>query len=145
MDGHSAWVGSPDSSCGRGVDTAMDTFKKFYPSLLEILPVDVLTIQLFSKNLLSDDHKDKLGSLAASKATNKEKATYFLDAVIAPGLRIGFTKQFDEMLVIMANSDNPPVKFLASEITKSRTPTEAHGEDTHSQGEYCVCVYFINN
>ena len=114
----------------------MNTFKKFYPSLLEILPVDVLTIQLFSKNLLSDTHKDKLDSLAASKAINrKEKAKYFLDEVITPGLRIKYTEQFDEMLVIMEDSDDPPVKFLASEITKSLTPTEAHREDTHFQGE----------
>ena len=73
MDGHSACVGSPESSCGRGMDTAMDTFKKFYSSLLEILPVNVLTIQLFSKNLLSDTHKDKLDSLPASKAMSRKK------------------------------------------------------------------------
>ena len=44
-------------------------------------------------------------------------------------------EQFDEMLVTMANSDDPPVKFLASEITKSLTSTEADREDTHFQGE----------
>ena len=119
----------------RALDTAMDTFKKFYPKLLEILPVDVLTIQFFAKNLLSNDHKGKLDSLSASKAMNKEKAKYFLDEVIEPGLRIKYTEQFDEMLVIMANSDEPPVKFLANEIIKSCIPAGAHREDTHFHGE----------
>ena len=117
----------------------MDAFRKFYPSLQEILPVDVLTTQFFAKGLLSNAHKEKLDGLSATRAINKEKAKVFLDEVIAPGLRIGYMQQFDEMLVIMTNSDEPPVKFLASEITKSRnsnvTPTGAHNEDTHFQGD----------
>ena len=117
----------------------MDAFKKFYPSIQEILPVDVLTTQFFAKGLLSNAHKEKLDGLSATRATNKDKAKFFLDEVIAPGLRIGYTQQFDEMLIIMMNSDEPPVKFLASEITKSQnsnvTPAGAHSEDNHFQGE----------
>ena len=117
----------------------MDAFKKFYPSLQEILPVDVLTTQFFAKGLLSNAHKEKLDGLSTAKAINREKAKYFLDEVIAPGLKIGYMQQFDEMLKIMTNSDEPPVKFLASEITQSRnsnvTPAEAHSQDTHFQGE----------
>ena len=121
----------------------MDAFKKFYPSLQEILPVDVLTTQFFAKGLLSNAHKEKLDGLSATRAMNKEKAKFFLDEVIAPGLKIGYTQQFDEMLAIMTNTDEPPVKFLASEITKSRnsnvTPVGANSEETHFQGEY-LCV-----
>ena len=117
----------------------MDTYKKFYPSLQEILPVDVLSTQFFAKGLLSNGHKEKLDGLSATRAVNKEKAKFFLDEVIAPGLKIGYMQQFDEMLVIMTNSDEPPVKFLASEIIKSRnssvTPAGAHSEDTHFQGQ----------
>ena len=117
----------------------MDTFKKFYPSLLEILPVDFLTTQFYAKGLLSSTHKEKLDGLSTSRAINKEKAKFFLDEVIAPGLKISYMQQFDEMLVIMMNNDEPLVKFLASEITKLRnsdiTPTGAHGEHTHLQGE----------
>ena len=123
----------------------MDTFKTFYPSLQEILPVDVLTTQFFAKGLLSSTRKEKLDGLAAARATHKEKAKFFLDEVIAPGLKIGYMQQFDEMLVIMANTDEPPVKYLANVITKSRnsnvTSTGAHSEDTHFQGEWlCACV-----
>ena len=117
----------------------MDTFKKFYPSLQEILPVDVLTTQFFAKRLLANSHKEKLDGLSAARAINKEKAKFFLDEVIAPGLKIGYMQQFDEMLAIMTSSDEPPVKFLASEITKSRnsnvTPAGVYSEDTHFQGE----------
>ena len=117
----------------------MDTFKKFYPSLQEVLPVDVLTTQFFAKGLLSNTRKEKLDGLTTATVTNKEKTKFFLDEVIAPGLKIGYVQQFDEMLVIMANSDEPPVKFLASEITKSRnsnvTPTGTHSEVTYFQGE----------
>ena len=117
----------------------MDTFKKFYPSLLEILPVDVLATQFFAKGLLSNAHKEKLDGLSTARVINKQKAKYFLDEVIAPGLKIGYMQQFDEMLMIMTNSDEPPVKFLASEITKSNnnniTPAGAHSQNTHFQGE----------
>ena len=117
----------------------MDTFKKYYPKLLEVLPVDVLTTQFFAKRLLSNAHKEKLDGLSTARVINKEKAKYFLDEVIAPGLKIGYMQQFDEMLMIMTNSDEPPVKFLATEITKSRnsivTPTGAHSEDTRFQSE----------
>ena len=113
----------------------MDTYKKFYPSLQEILPVDVLSTQFFAKGLLSNTRKEKLDGLA----TDKEKAKFFLNEVIAPGLKIGYMQQFDEMLVIMTNSDEPPVKFLASEIMKSRNssviPAGANSEDTHFQGQ----------
>ena len=98
----------------------MDVFKRFYPDLLEILPVDDLVIKFFAKDLLSGTHKDKLDGLSTARATNKEKAKYFLDNVIGPGLKIGFMQQFDEMLLIMAKSDDPSVKFLGNEITKSR-------------------------
>ena len=110
----------------------MDTFKKFYPNLLGILPVDVLTTQFFSKSLLSGNHKENLDGLLAAKATHRVKAKYFLDEVIAPGLKIGYRQLFDEMLAIMKDSDDPTVRSLANEIL---APTGTHDQDTHSQGE----------
>ena len=134
----------------------MDLFKRFYPNLLEILPVDDLLTQFYSKDLLSGAHKDKLDGLSAARATNKDRAKYFLDNVIGPGLKIGFMKQFDEMLLIMAKSDDPSVKFLASKITKSRecsyvtphpTATAAQGGRSHGfhpQGKYnCACAVLL--
>ena len=43
---------------------------------------------------------------------------YFLDRVIKPDVEIEYTGQFDEMLKVLENSDDPPVKFLAGEIKK---------------------------
>ena len=88
-----------------------DAFKEFYPKLLEILPVDRLITQFYSKQLLSSDHKSRLDALS----THKERTKYFLDEV-EPSVKIDFTDKFDEMLVIMANSDDPAVKFLAKNI-----------------------------
>ena len=65
--------------------------------------------------MLSSSHKDRLQALA----TKKERAKYFLDEVIEPGLQVGYMDQFDEMLAVMVKSDDPLVKFLANEI-KSR-------------------------
>lgn len=93
---------------------AKDGFKEFYSKLLEVLPISLLISQFYTKALLSDDHKNKLDTLTSSK----ERAEYFLDRVIKPGLQIDFTKQFDEMLLIMQNSDDPPVKYLADEVMK---------------------------
>ena len=95
--------------------TTEDIFKEFYPKLLGVLPIDCLIPQLYSKQLLSSNHKDRLQALT----TKKERAKYFLDEVIEPGLQVGYMDQFDEMLAIMMKSDDPLVKFLANEI-KSR-------------------------
>jgi len=94
--------------------SAKDAFKEFYTKLEEVLPIGSLKSQFYSRNLLSNDHKSKLDVLTG----DKEKVEYFLDKVIKPGLQIGYTKQFDEMLLIMQNSDDPPVKYLADEIIK---------------------------
>ena len=95
--------------------TTEDIFKEFYPKLLKILPVDCLISQLYSKKLLSSNHKDQLQALT----TKKERAKYFLDEVIEPGLTVGCMELFDEMLAVMVKSDDPPVRFLANEM-KSR-------------------------
>lgn len=98
-----------------------NAFKEFYPKLLEVLPTSHLISQFYSRNLLSDDHKCKLDALT----NEKERAEYFLDKVIKPGLQIDYTKQFDEMLLIMQSSDDPLVKYLADEVKKAIEQPEA--------------------
>ena len=106
--------------------TTEDVFKEFYPKLLEILPINRLISQLYSKQLLSSNHKDRLQALS----TNKERAKCFLDDVIEPGLKIGYMDQFDEMLAVMVKSDDPAVKFLANEM-KSRDPISPPTQTLH--------------
>ena len=98
-----------------------NVFKEFYLKLLEVLPTGHLISQFYSRNLLSDVHKCKLDALT----NEKERAEYFLDKVIKPGLQIDYTKQFDEMLLIMQSSDDPPVKYLADEVKKVIEQPEA--------------------
>ena len=127
-----------------------DTFKKFYPMLLEILPVDCLITQFYAAKLLSSAHKSKLDGLS----TQKEKTKCFLDEVIQRGLNINYTKQFDVMLAFMATSDDPCVTFLAEEINESSrgitSPSRpSHGlnvdqvisQNAKTQGK----VYFYNS
>ena len=78
--------------------------------------MDSLLNHLFSKQLLSGAQKDRLRDIP----TNRERVKYFLDEVVERGLKIGFMDQFDEVLAVMANSDDPTVKFLAKEMMKSR-------------------------
>ena len=124
-----------------------DIFKEFYPQLLEVLPVDCLISQFISKKLLSSAHKGKLQEMS----TNSGRKKYFLDKVIEPGVKIRYKDQFDEMLALMEKSDDPPVKFLADKMMKSRfpptptlydqTPTQTIiPQNTESQCK-CVCIY----
>ena len=92
----------------------LGAFKEFYTKLVKVLPMNNISSDLYSHDLLPGDHKAKIKALD----TQKEKAEYFLDHVIEPGMAIGYTGQFVEMLKVMENSDDPPVKFLVEEIKK---------------------------
>ena len=87
-------------------------FTEFYAKLTETLPIKDLVTELYANNLLTDNHKAEVQSLT----TKKEKAQYFLDEVIKPGLNIGYTGQFNKMISVMESSDDPVVKFLAKQI-----------------------------
>ena len=95
---------------------AVDVFKKFYSELTKVLPmiINILVTTFYSRELLSGDRKDRIDSLS----TEREKTKYFLDKVVKPGLEIKYTEQFDEMLRVMKNSDDPAVKYLVDEMQK---------------------------
>ena len=105
----------------------LDTFKKFYPELTEVLPMVIasLVTKLYSDKLLSGNHKDCIDSLA----TGKDKTEYLLDKVIKPGLTINYTKLFDEMLRVMESSDDPTVNYLVNEIHKFNTVSSMSSVD----------------
>ena len=96
--------------------SVMDVFKNFYSELTKVLPmiINVLVTTFYSSKLLSGDHKSRIDCLPI----DKEKAEYFLDEVIKPGPEIKYAKQFDEMLKVMTNSDDPAVKYLVNEMQK---------------------------
>ena len=100
-------------------------FRDFYSKLVKVLPMNNIS-DLYSHNLLPGDHKERIDALN----TQKQKAEYFLDRVIKPGMEIGYTGQFDEMLKVMENSDDPPVRFLATEIKKFTSSVTSSKETT---------------
>ena len=73
-----------------------------------------LTSRLYSQRLLPGSNKDKIDSLS----TDKEKAQHFLDKVIKPGLEVGNTDPFDEMLRIMETSEDSTMKHVAGDMKK---------------------------
>ena len=91
-----------------------DVFKEFYIKLLKILPTSKLASQLYSHKLLSSDHKTKIDGLSQ----DSDKAAYFLDKVIKPGLEVGYNELFDETLRLMETSDDSVVVFVAEEIKR---------------------------
>ena len=89
----------------------MEVFKSFYSQLTAVLPMDNLS-EFDSRGLLPGNHKNKIKLLT----TLPEKAEYFLDNVIRPGLEIGYDQQFKHMLKLMENSDDSKLKHLAESI-----------------------------
>ena len=101
--------------------------------------INNLVTKLYSSQLLSGDHKGCIDSLP----TTKEKTEYFLDKVIKPGLEIEYTEQFDEMLRVMRNSDDPAVNYLVDKIQKftSTTMSSVDQNQTTCKGDYYSALY----
>jgi len=110
-------------------------FTKYYAKLTEALPMDDLLAELYANKLLPGDHKAKIESLN----TRRQKAQYFLDEVIKPGLSIGYTGQFNKMIKVMESSDDRVVKHLAKQIQEC-----VHGvspDSSSSSDDYGMFVY----
>ena len=94
----------------------MEVLQTFFSQLTTVLPMDNLS-EFDSRGLLPGNHKNKIKSLT----TQPEKAEYFLDNVIRPGLEIEYDKQFKDLLKLMENSDDSKVKHLAEKIAAALT------------------------
>ena len=103
----------------------LEVFTDLYAQLTEV-PINDMIGELFANNLLPGDHKATIKSLS----TPKEKAQHFLDEVIKPSLKIGYTEQFDKLISIIESSDNPTLQFLAQQI-RGRLP-DVPAADLHS-------------
>ena len=94
------------------VESSKKACKKFYKKLIEALPMNDLITGFHNDKLLPGNHKAIMESLS----TKREKAQYFLDEVIKPGLHIGYIGQFSKMIDVMESSDDPVVKYLVKQI-----------------------------
>ena len=109
----------------KGAVSAEAALRSFYRELIEALPINVLVVDFYANNLLTDYHKSKIDSLGAAK---KAKTEYFLDEVIKPGLTIGYTGLFNKMITIMESNEDPVANYLAKEI-KIRIPDVSSKSD----------------
>ena len=99
------------------------TVQTFYPYLVEALPISKLTESFFSRQLLSVDQKAKLDSLLSPG----EKIKYFLDEILIRDLTAGFTGRFDEMIVMMKESDDVLTKILVRQLIPDVSATSSTG------------------
>ena len=95
--------------------TMKSVYVDYYPQLIKILPMDdpYFIAQLFREDFLPGDTKEAI----AARATRAEKATFFLDKIIAPAFRDdGSNPMFSKLLNVMMNTDNQTLQSLAQEI-----------------------------
>ena len=94
--------------------------QKCYPGLLKLLPISKLVEHFYSQRLLSDHQKSKIDSLAL----RADQIKYFLDEILIPGLSVGFTKHYDEMIIVMKESDDVVTKYLAGQLIPDASPVD---------------------
>ena len=94
--------------------SATELFEHYHKTLAYLLPINDVTFMdgLLEHDLLSGDLKIKLESLSV----HNQRASYFLNNVIKPGLAVGNNKSFVSLLSIMKCSKHDNVKELAKEI-----------------------------
>ena len=106
-------------------ESAERAFKKFYAKLTQALPINELVADLYANNLLPGRHKSKVDAIS----TQEEKAQYFLDEIIKPGLSIGYTGQFNKMISVMESSDNPVAEYLGKQVREWAIGASSSSDD----------------
>ena len=93
---------------------ATELFEQYYKALIYSLPMKDATFmdELLENDLLTGDLKIKLESFVV----HNQRASYFLDYVIKPGVAVGNSRCFVNLLTIMKSSKHDNVKELAKEI-----------------------------
>ena len=96
--------------------SATELFEHYYTVLVYSLPLKDADFieELVKHDLLPRDLKSSLESLTI----NSERASYFLDNVIKPGLSVGNSQCFVKLLTVMNSSKYYNVKDLARTIEK---------------------------
>ena len=102
----------------KSAEEAKKAVQKFYPNLLEVLPITELAERFYSRHLLSYHQKSKLNSLQS----RREKISYFLDEMLMPGLSMNCTKHFDEMITMMKESDDILARHLVELMVEDLMP-----------------------
>ena len=93
-------------------EEAKKAVRECYSDFKNVLPINKLVEYFYTRNLLSVDHKEKFDGLTS----RKDKIVYFLDEILIPGLSIGFTEHFDNMVTMMKESDDMLANRLAEKL-----------------------------
>ena len=94
--------------------SASELFENYYRTLIYLLPMKDASFvdNLLKYDLLPGDLKIRL----ASFTMNNQRASYFLDNVIKPGLAVGNSRCFFNLLTVIKSSEHDNCKELAREI-----------------------------
>jgi len=95
-------------------------YRKFYPKLLIVLPVEDLVLDFYHRELLSASQKTSIDNYS----NERDKIKYFLDNVIHRSIQVGEFTQLNEMLIVMGKSDDVVVKSLANKIKEVCEPVD---------------------
>ena len=112
--------------------SALQLFEQYYENLVYCLPLnDTDFIEDLSKHdLLPENIKIQL----EKQSKHKERASYFLDNVIKPGLIDGDNTCFVSLLTVMKNSQYDSLKDIAV-LMESQCNDNANSK--------CVCATYI--
>ena len=93
-------------------EEAQRAVRKFYPKLIRLLPINELAEHFYSVDLLCDNQKSEIDRFPLPK----DKIKYFLDEILIPGLGIGCTRHFNELVIMMRDSRNILSKCLVEKL-----------------------------
>ena len=108
-------------------------YRKFYPKLLIVLPVEGLVLDFYQRKLLSDTQKTTIDNCS----NDRDKIKHFLDNVIYRSIQVGEFTQFSEMLNVMGRSDDVVVNKIANKIKNAFCDPIDHSPAS-SVGKCCV-------
>ena len=113
--------------------SASELFENYYIALIYLLPMKDASFvdDLLKYDLLPGDLKIRLASLTM----NNQRASYFLDNVIKPGLAVGNSRCFVNLLTVIKEHDN--CKELAKKIENELAV------DIKCKNIYCIIIVQI--
>ena len=81
---------------------AKEIIQKYYVGLTN-LPTDSMLGQLYAKKVITDEEKEKIGTIQL----NNKKMEYLLDSIIIPSLANNVTAKLKGFLEVMKESGDP--------------------------------------
>ena len=101
-----------------------EVFTEHYAELVATLPMDDsrFVAKLFIYKLLPGNLKQRI----EEKQTVEDKATFFLDHAIKPGVSVDNSESFSKLLELMGKSGNITLKTLANKIKTALFSASGH-------------------